>query len=183
MNFYIGQVFLFAGNFAPRGWAFCNGQLLAISTNQALFAILGTTYGGNGIQTFALPDLRGRTLVSVGQGPGRSNYVLGQAGGSETVSLLSTQLPQHLHVTTVQTATVNVSQAAADVTTPAGAVPTQYDTAPLYAANPDGSSTLGGVTATPTIGAVGSGSPVPTLMPYLTLNYCICIQGLFPSRN
>jgi len=183
MEAYIGQIFLVGGTFAPKGWLLCNGQILGISQNQALFSILGTTYGGGGVSTFALPDLRGRALVSVGQGPGRSNYALGQMSGAVNTTLLSTQLPQHTHATTAQTVTINVSEGTADMTTPAGAVPTSYASAPLYTTNPDGTSTLGGVTATPTIGPAGAGAPVQTQMPYLTLNYCICTQGLYPSRN
>src|SRR3954466_14327922 len=94
---FIGQITLFAGNFAPRGWAFCNGQLLAISQNTALFSILGTTYGGNGQTTFGLPDLRGRAAMHWGQGNGLTNVVPGEMGGSETLTLLQTQLPQHTH--------------------------------------------------------------------------------------
>src|SRR3954449_6617686 len=94
---FIGQISLFGGNFAPRGWAFCNGQLLAVSQNTALFSILGTTYGGNGETTFALPDLRGRVPLHPGQGPGLSPYVLGENGGQENVTLNVTQLPAHTH--------------------------------------------------------------------------------------
>ena len=94
---FIGQITLFAGNFAPRGWAFCNGQLLSIAQNTALFSILGTTYGGNGQTTFALPDLRGRVPVHAGQGPGLSNYDLGQQGGAESVTLTTAQMPAHTH--------------------------------------------------------------------------------------
>ena len=97
---YIGQISIFAGNFAPRGWAQCNGQLLSIAQTTALFSILGTTYGGDGRVTFALPDLRGRVPVHMGQGPGLSNYVEGESSGSETVTLISTQMPAHTHVVT-----------------------------------------------------------------------------------
>src|SRR5688572_5350285 len=94
---FIGEIIMFAGNFAPRGWAFCSGQLLSIAQNTALFSILGTTYGGNGQTTFALPDLRGRCPVHQGQGPGLSNYSLGQVGGTESVTLIASQLPPHSH--------------------------------------------------------------------------------------
>jgi microcystin-dependent protein len=94
---FLGSIVLFAGNFPPRGWAFCNGQILSISQNTALFSILGTTYGGNGVTTFALPDLRGRAPIHFGQGPGLTNYVLGENGGVEDVTLVETQLPAHTH--------------------------------------------------------------------------------------
>src|SRR5215475_4971153 len=94
---FLGQIMLVPYNFAPRGWAFCNGQLLSISQNTALFSLLGTTYGGNGQTTFALPDLRGRVPLSSGQGPGLSNYNLGQSGGQETVTLTGNQMPAHQH--------------------------------------------------------------------------------------
>src|SRR3954466_12786852 len=94
----IGTIALFAGNFAPRGWQLCNGQILSIAQNTALFSILGTTYGGNGQTTFALPDLLGRVPIHSGQGPGLSNYVIGEMSGSETVTRLSTQMPAHNHI-------------------------------------------------------------------------------------
>jgi microcystin-dependent protein len=97
-NPFLGQVIIFAGNFAPKGWAFCNGQLLAISQYTALFSLLGTTYGGDGRTTFGLPDLRGRVAVSAGQGPGLSNYTLGEQTGTETVTLSTQQMPQHNHI-------------------------------------------------------------------------------------
>src|SRR5512136_2572601 len=94
---YVGEIRMFAGNFAPQGWMFCEGQLLPISQYDALFNLIGTTYGGDGINTFALPDLRGRVIVGPGQGSGLSNYVLGQQGGVETVTLTTNQIPQHSH--------------------------------------------------------------------------------------
>src|ERR1700710_1746158 len=97
MEAFLATILLFAGNFAPSGWAFCNGQLLAIAQNQALFSLLGTTYGGNGIQTFGLPDLRGRVPIHFGQGPGLSSYSIGQSGGTENTTLLLNNLPQHNH--------------------------------------------------------------------------------------
>src|SRR5437899_12703586 len=97
MTPFIGEIVMFAGNFAPRGWAFCNGQILSIAQNTALFSILGTTYGGNGQTTFALPDLRGRVPMHPGQGPGLTNHTLGEVAGSETTTLLSSNMPQHTH--------------------------------------------------------------------------------------
>src|SRR3954464_2189508 len=115
MEPFIGQIMLFAGNFAPRGWAFCEGQLLSIAQNTALFSILGTTYGGNGQTTFALPDLRGRVPIHPGQGPGLSPYALGQVGGSESVTLTSKQITGHKHL-------AQCLNAAGSSTGPSGAV-------------------------------------------------------------
>src|SRR4051812_19628298 len=98
---FLAEIMIFAGNFAPRGWAFCNGQILSIAQNTALFSLLGTTYGGNGQTTFALPDLRGRVPIGVGQGPGLSSISLGEVGGTENVTLLTTQMPMHDHTATV----------------------------------------------------------------------------------
>jgi microcystin-dependent protein len=150
----IGEIRLFAGNFAPRGWAFCNGQTIAINQNQALFAILGTTYGGNGINTFALPDLRSRVPVHTGysQGPGLSLVTLGEMGGTETTTL---------HPTTVSVKTTNVSL---DTKT------TGRDGAPMVVQSVTSES--------PTAPQIISNRP-----PYLGLNYIICIEGIFPSRN
>jgi microcystin-dependent protein len=183
-TFYIGQIILFAGNFAPMGWQLCEGQLLAISTNEALFAILGTTYGGDGINTFALPDLRGRVPVQQGQGPGRPNYVLGQIGGTPQTTLTSNQMPSHTHAATA-TATINATAKPADATSPKGAFLAGTAGTPVYAAAPDGTSKLSAraTTTTVTIGVAGSNLPIETQAPYLAMNYCICTEGLFPSQN
>src|SRR5215213_3857433 len=127
---FIGQIIQFAGNFAIRGYAMCNGQILSIAQNTALFSILGTTYGGNGQTTFALPDLRGRAPVHMGQGPGLSNVQLGEPGGAETVTLLPAQMPQHVHA-------VNASSAST-TKNPAGGVPGFTGGGASYAAAPDG---------------------------------------------
>src|SRR3989442_14603602 len=122
---FLGMIILVPYNFAPRNWAFCNGQLLPIAQNTALFALIGTTYGGNGQTTFALPDLRGRAPISSGQGPGLSNYTLGQVGGTEIVTLLSNQMPVHTHAVTLSglSATANVKNAAGNQQSPVGNVP------------------------------------------------------------
>ena len=156
MDPIIGTIILFAGDFPPRGWAFCNGQVLSIQSNTALFSILGTYYGGNGQTTFALPDLRGRVPVGPGQGPGLSNYAPGQAGGVEAVTLLEAQIPAHAH--TLQAAPVNASAGPSVVTAPAGgaqAVVTQ---------------------------AAGSHQPHENRQPFLALNYIIATEGVYPSR-
>jgi microcystin-dependent protein len=182
MDAYIGQICLFACSYAPRNWAICQGQTLAIAQNQALFAILGTTYGGNGVTTFQLPDLRGATAVSVGQAPGRSNYTLGQVGGAERVTLNQNHLPAHTHVPpTAPTVTLNVSTTRPDQTSPNGTTPTQFDDNPPYSSK-KGSTNLSGVSTSISVTPAGSNQPVATMMPYLTLNYCICMSGIFPPR-
>ena len=168
---FIGQVMLFAGNFAPRGWAFCSGQILSIAQNTALFSILGTTYGGNGQTTFALPDLRGRVAISSGQGPGLSNYYLGQAGGEETVTLNMEQMPMHLHMAAA-------SAEGGTSATPNGGVwagSTARDS--IYAATAD-------TTMNPqAISTTGGNQPHNNMPPYLGVNYIIALEGIFPSRN
>lgn len=170
---FIGSIVLFAGNFAPRGWAFCQGQILAISTNTALFSILGTTYGGNGQTTFALPDLRGRAPIGAGQGPGLSAVQLGQQAGSESVTLTPSQMPMHTHLVACDTS-------AAGSADPAGAYPGNPGTlsgADLYGPTANGSMS-------PTmISAAGGSQPFSIRQPYLGLNYIICLEGIFPSRN
>ena len=168
---FIGQITLFAGNFAPRGWAFCNGQLLAISQNTALFSILGTTYGGNGQTTFALPDLRGRVPIHPGQGPGLSPYDLGQQGGTETVTLSVSSLPAHTH--SVSPGATNGAQT---TNRPARAVPARGG---AYAASPSADASM----APTSSAATGGGQPHANTQPYLGLNYIIALEGIYPSRN
>jgi len=182
-NAFIGSIMGFAGNFAPRGWAFCSGQLLSIAQNTALFSILGTTYGGNGQTTFALPDLRGCVAVSSGQGPGRSNYDLGQVGGVENTTLIVTQMPQHTHTATVSAA-INANDGRADATSPSGATFAQGEAA-MYAAAPDGATKMnaGAVTVQVANDVAGGSQPFSILQPFLVLNWCIALEGIFPSRN
>ena len=177
---FIGQISMFAGNFAPRGWALCNGQLLPIQQNAALFSILGTTFGGNGSTTFALPDLRGRVPVHQGQGPGLSPYTLGQSGGIENVSLLVTQMPGHNHL-------VGVSNAAGTVTDPTNALPAQINTGTVrqpattafgYAPPPQT-----GTLAAAAVSMAGGSQPHANIQPYLAVNFIIALNGIFPSRN
>ena len=167
---FIGQITLFAGNFAPRGWAFCNGQILSIAQNTALFSILGTTYGGNGQTTFALPDLRGRVPMHPGQGPGLSSRTLGEVGGTETTTLNVSQLPAHTHPVAPQ-----ANDGAQTTNRPGGAYPARGG---AYAGSP-GATPMG---ATPS-GPAGSSQPHNNVQPYLGLNYIIALEGIFPSRN
>jgi microcystin-dependent protein len=186
----IGEIRMFAGNFAPRNWAFCAGQLMSISQNTALFSILGTTYGGNGQTTFALPDFRGRQAVGTGQGPGLTNITLGEVSGTETVTLLTTQMPAHTHTATA-TITGTVAPGCVEdngtVDNPAGA---RFAISPTGAKNyttaaADGAMATSPIsaTATITIGISGNSQPVPIRNPYLGMNYIICLFGIFPSRN
>ncbi len=175
---FIGEIIMFAGNFNPRGWAFCQGQLLSIAQNTALFAILGTTYGGNGQTTFALPDLRGRVPVGQGQGPGLSPYSLGQQAGTETVTLLTTQMPAHNHL-------VNANEGNGSAQTPGAGFPSGgiVPTSGNAAVNNYRNSTDGTTMAPTVIGNAGGSQPHPNIQPYLCINFIIALEGIFPSRN
>lgn len=175
MEPFIGQIIMFAGNFAPRGWALCNGQLLPISSNSALFSILGTTYGGDGRTTFALPDLRGRAPIHAGTGPGLSPRSLGQRAGTETNVLNTTQLPSHSHasvLTVGEEGFVTPSASAAGHWLGNAAAGTPYRTA-------SGTGSIQGLA----IGNTGNNQPVNNLSPFLTVNYIVALQGTFPSRS
>lgn len=180
MDGFIGEIRLFAPNFAPKNWAFCNGQLLAIQTNQALFSILGTTYGGNGINNFALPDLRGKAPVGVGQGAGLTDYTLGQQTGSATNTLTGSNLPSHNH-TVAGTISMRTTSILADSETPNGNYFANDATTKFDAQN-DG-TTMKPAIVNLTAGNPGSGLPVNNMMPYLAINYIICLFGVFPSRS
>lgn len=191
MEGYIAEMRYFASNFAPRTWALCSGQLLAISTNTALFSLLGTTYGGDGRSTFGLPDARGRFIVSPGQGTGLSNYVLGQMAGSQSATLTLQNLPSHNHTPTSSTVSGNVSiPATSDTSTdnPNGNHFGTGDGVNPYnsGTSPDSSlaaSTVTGITPNLTIGTSGGSQPMPIQSPYLGLNVVICLYGIYPSRN
>lgn len=189
----LGSISMFAGNFAPRGWALCQGQLLAISQNTALFSILGTTYGGDGRTTFALPDLRGRAPVSSGHGPGLSQRNLGSRSGTEITTLSINNLPNHSHnATFTQTAGVSTTPAVADEantdepTNNKLAIPNisgankVYSNATADANLANGTATVAGnVTIAPT----GNQQAFNNMQPYLTINYVIALVGVFPSRS
>jgi microcystin-dependent protein len=168
---FLGQIEMFAGNFAPLGWMLCEGQVLPIAENEALFNLIGTTYGGDGVQTFALPDLRGRVIVSAGQGSGLSSYVIGQTGGAETVTLTPSQLPGHTHP-------VFADSLSGSSDTPAGLVPADApDGVPSFGANPRIAMQGGAVSN------AGGGQPHGNVKPHLAIRYIIAVQGIFPSRN
>ena len=175
---YIGEISMFAGNFPIRGYAFCQGQLLSIAQNTALFSILGTTYGGNGQTTFALPDLRGRAPIGQGQGSGLSPQTLGQMAGSETVTLLSTQMPAHTHTATVTPRGVSD---AGNTAVPTGAYPA--NTGALDKEYNTSGTLVNMGAATVTVDAAGGSQPHNNMTPYLVIYFLIALEGLFPSRN
>ena len=184
MDPLLGQIMIFAGNFAPRGWAFCDGQLLPISQYNALFSILGTTYGGDGRTTFALPDLRGRAPIGPRQGPGLSDYRLGQRGGVETVILNVTEIPSHTHLSQVKVSSADSSQAiptaGSSIATPG--VPAGRGITQTYGFNnttPD--IPLNSNSAI--IGNTGGNLSHENRQPYLAINYIIAMVGTYPSRS
>jgi len=182
MEGVLGVVTCFAADFAPKGWAYCAGQLLPIAQNQALFSLLGTTYGGNGINTFALPDLQGRTPVGTGQGTNLSNITLGEVTGTETVILTPANLPPHVHNGNISLS-LRASSNAGDESVPDDFYPAAANEN-AYANTPTAGTYFGPPTIiSTTIGPSGGSQPFEVLQPYLAINYIICLQGLFPSRN
>ncbi len=189
MNPFLAQIKLFAGNFAPRGWAFCHGQLLAISGNSALFSLVGTTYGGDGRTTFGLPDLRGRIAVGSGQGPGLTNRPLGSRGGVETVTLNTLELPQHSHLAT---GTVKASSAngddheanSANLGIPLTRVTRRTSvTTNMYDGTASSPVVMGANNVQVTLGNSGSQFSHENRRPFTTLHYIIATVGTYPSRN
>lgn len=211
MDQMLGEVRIFAGNFAPRGWAFCAGQLLAISQNSALFSLLGTTYGGDGRTTFGLPDLRGRAPIGVGQGPGLTNRLWGQRSGGETHTMNITELPTHTHAAVFQS-TGGAQGTAVGTTTvtpiavgdagntedptdgypavhePAGeqafsnSTDSHVNMAPLHGTF-SGQVSLDDIQGTITVGNTGGNYPFNIMQPWLSMYYIIAVQGVYPSRN
>ena len=178
MEAFMGSIVLFAGNFAPRGWMFCSGQTLAIAQYQALFSLLGTYYGGNGTTTFMLPDLRSRVPVGVGQGNGLTNWNIGESQGVENVTLLSTQMPAHNHTVSVGTGAANSPTASNNFLAVANAN-LGGDPVTVNTYNGTGNATL----AANSLSISGQGQPHSNLQPSLALNYIICLEGIYPSRN
>jgi microcystin-dependent protein len=201
---FLGEIRMVGFNFAPRGWAFCQGQIMSIAQNTALFSLLGTVYGGNGQTTFGLPDLRGRSPVGTGQGGGLSDIVVGEMSGSENVTLLTNQMPAHNHALPAENVPVSVtgpvaipaSTTTASVGSPANAVPAAPSSGgrpfAIYNSSQSGSDTLApfnvtltGSAAVPanSTGVSGNNFPVPLRNPYIGINFVIALQGIFPSRN
>jgi microcystin-dependent protein len=167
---FVAEIRIFPFNFAPTGWAFCDGQLLPLSQNTALFSLLGTTYGGNGLNNFALPNLQGNVPLHPGQGPGLGLYDLGQTGGSDTVSLLESEVPSHSH-------TLRASSLLADTPVPENNTIARYQNA--FQSNTGSLASMSASALAP----AGGSQPHNNLMPYLTLNFCIALQGVYPPRT
>ena len=167
---FVAEIRIFPFNFAPKGWAWCDGQLLPLSQNTALFSLLGTTYGGNGTSNFALPDLQGSFPMHPGQGPGLSLHDLGERSGSETVTLLESEMPAHLHA-------VNTVSGAASVATPSSAV--MLGGAPTRPYSNENANARSGVA----LGVAGGGQPHNNMPPYLTFYFNIALQGVYPPRT
>ena len=173
MDPFVAEIRIFPFNFAPRGWAWCDGQLLPLSQNTALFSLLGTTYGGNGKSNFALPDLQGRAPMHPGQGPGLSLHDLGETGGSETVTLLESEIPSHSHG-------LMAVAAAGNRTTPAGnTIARTTGATPYQTVTNQNLVAMAGESLAP----AGTDQPHNNLMPYLTFYFCIALQGVFPPRG
>lgn len=173
MDPFVAEIRIFPFNFAPRGWAWCDGQLLPLSQNTALFSLLGTTYGGNGKSNFALPDLQGRAPMHPGQGPGLSLHDLGETGGSETVTLLESEIPSHSHA-------LRCSSDDGDLKAPSGnRVLARSIPGTLYSTSNSGLQAMADVALAP----AGGDQPHNNLQPYLTFYFCIALQGVFPPRG
>jgi microcystin-dependent protein len=198
MDVYIGTIMIFAGNFNPRGWAFCNGQLISIAQNTALFSLLGTYYGGNGQTTFGIPDLRGRMLVGMGQGPGLDEVVIGEQSGTNSVTLLTSNLPSHTHTATVAAGagttalTLYAVSETGNTVAPSGknlaasrsiAVADYNSTGTTVALNAGSVSNITFGKPAVTIASAGSDTPIDIRQPYLGITHVICTQGIFPARN
>lgn len=171
---FLAEIRMFAGNFAPNGWALCNGQLMPISQNTALFSLLGTTYGGDGTSTFGLPDLRGSAPMQQGQGPGLSQRYLGESGGENAVTLQVSEMPNHRHM-------VNAVEASGTQNSPQNAVWARStlgrQSTPLY-----GAGNAGTAMSPTAIGVTGGSQAHNNMPPYLVLNFIIALQGIFPQR-
>lgn len=170
MDPFVGEIRVFGFNFAPQGWALCNGQLLSISQNTALFSLLGVTYGGDGRTTFALPNLQGRAALQPRQGPGLSPYALGQTGGAATVTLTLPQMPSHTHG-------LSAVSDPAESGMPTGNVLARSLGGPVYA-----TGTASATLSSSAVSAQGGSAAHNNLPPYLVANFCIALQGVFPSR-
>jgi microcystin-dependent protein len=175
MEGYLGEIRMFGGNWAPRGWAFCDGRLLAYDLYDGLFSILGTTYGGDGETTFALPDLRGRAAVGPGQGPGLPSVSLGEVAGSPEAILLSNNLPAHSHPMTVNDDTTGMASAGSGNYLNSKTESEE----PVVASGPSSPALLN----PGTVSAAGGSQPFSKMQPYLGLRYIICIEGIYPTRN
>ncbi|MGJ8725470.1 MAG: phage tail protein [Roseibacillus sp.] len=178
MEPFIGQIQPFGFNFAPRGWAHCDGQLIAISSNSALFSLLGTIYGGDGRTTFALPDLRGRAPIHMGSGAGLTPRSIGQKSGLENVTLTTPQIPSHSHSAN---GTIKCSTNAGDEDSPQNHYSAAHAGDENYSSSTNENMASQGVSVT--VGSAGGGLAHTNMQPYLVINWCIALIGIFPSRN
>jgi microcystin-dependent protein len=167
---YVGEIRLFAGNFAPNGWAFCDGQLLSIAENEVLFDLIGTTYGGDGVNTYALPDLRGRVPVHQGNS-GQSNYVIGQNGGVENVTLAANQMPQHRHAMLASTSPAAATHGPSEVLGSSATMHLYGSGTPNMAMDPNA------------ITPVGGNQPHDNMPPFVALSFIVSLFGIFPSQS
>ncbi|MGM8363770.1 phage tail protein [Flavobacterium sp. ARAG 55.4] len=179
---FIGEVKIFGFNFAPKGYMLCAGQILSIAQNSALFSLLGTTYGGNGQTTFGLPDLQGRMPIGQGTGPGLPSHSMGEMAGTTSVTLLSSNLPAHIHTMNNVSVKIKASNANADESSPQDGFPGLASTS-LYTSAAQPGVYTGGTQVTGTTDITGSNIPFSIMNPYLVMNYSIAIYGIFPSRN
>lgn len=166
---FVGEIRLFAGNFEPSGWAFCNGQLLAISQNDVLFSLIGTTYGGDGQNTFAVPDLRGRVPLHAGSGPGLSPRLIGELGGNENVTLTVNQIPQHTHL-------VNAATGVGHLAEPQAAVPAANRDFPEFDTNTN-------LSMAPAVQNAGGSQPHENMPPTLCVSFIISLYGIYPTPS
>jgi microcystin-dependent protein len=181
---YLGEIKMFGGNFAPLGFALCNGQLVSIAQESALFALLGTTYGGDGVNTFALPDLQGRIPLNQGQGPGLTNRIIGEKAGSNNVTLISTQMPQHSHQPVANNVDPTNDAPATNTMPCRPKQSTGGNSAQLYT-DPTKTPVAGDLKPmlAGIIGTTGNNLPHDNMMPYLAVTFIISMQGIFPSQN
>lgn len=169
---FVAEIRAFGFNFAPRGWAFCNGQILPLSQNTALFSLLGTNYGGDGKSTFGLPNLQGSAPLGAGQGPGLSNYFVGESGGTPSVTLLQSEMPGHTHA-------LNTYNDIGEDRTPNASEALARSTGGLLYGSPTSMTPMAGSALTP----YGASQPHNNMHPYLVVNFCIAMQGIFPARG
>lgn len=179
-EYYIGQILMGGWNFCPRGTAPAQGQLLSIAQNQALFSLLGTQFGGDGRTTFGLPDLRGRMAVNQGTGPGLPNYVMGQKGGANTVTLSEVNLPPHTHAAT---GTPSGTATPGSSPSPQDNLPALTTTAPAYAPAGGPAVNMAANSVAVTVGSTGGGQAVNVTNPFQVVNFCVVTMGIYPSRN
>lgn len=182
---FIGEVKLLAFNFPPLGYQTCQGQMISIAEYTALFSLIGTTYGGNGQTTFALPDLQGRVPIGQGQGPGLPDYSMGEAAGSPTITLMAANLPAHIHTLNSVRVSIASNETSGSSNTSANAFPGNNDSTGVYAEAPTPNTYMapGVATISGSTDQAGTNTPFNCMNPYIVMNYSIALEGIFPSRN